>query len=103
MDEAKLKTLWADQRHTLGQICYRLGRRTEADVLAAAKRLGLPERLGPRHDRQPDDPTPEEIAERAAEVRSWWDEKTRAMRSVAKPPRPVEAPQHWWGKWGWDT
>lgn len=33
----------------------------------------------------PDDPTPEEIAERAAEVRSTWSESTRLARQVVKP------------------
>jgi hypothetical protein len=48
--------------------------------------------LPPRHDRKtryrPDtivDPTPDEIRQRAAEVRAGWDDHTEQLRRVMKP------------------
>jgi hypothetical protein len=41
--------------------------------------------------RAPDDPTPEEIAERCAEIRAGWSEAERRRRLVT-PEEPLEAP-----------
>lgn len=40
------------------------------------------------------DPTPEEIAARAAEIRATWDERERILRSTGIVPKPVEVVEY---------
>lgn len=66
-------------------IASRLG--VGADTLGGMRRrLGLPARTAttrpPPRLGEASDPSPEEIAERAAEVRARWDDETRKRRLV---------------------
>lgn len=67
-------------------------------VAVTRRRLGLPPRYGSfaaatRAKAEPIiDPTPAEIAERAAAVRARWDERTREARRVTKTAGAYEFP-----------
>ena len=67
LDKEQLITLWYDDSLTAAEIAMELG--VSASWLSANReRLGLPERMS-RREIPIDDPTPEEIAERCAEIR----------------------------------
>ena len=44
--------------------------------------------------RRPDDPTPEEIAERAAEIRAEWCDEVRAQRETVRQRKDWRPPVH---------
>lgn len=84
VDVAELFRLWhSDLTNT--ELCERLGL-TGGSLWSLRKKYGLPIRKrveNPDRQRRPDDPTPEEIAERAAECRARRskDERERMERS----------------------
>ena len=49
-----------------------------------------------RHQVKYVDPTPEEIAERAAEIRAEWPEQLTRQRQVSKPERLEMRESHLW-------
>ena len=49
-----------------------------------------------RHREKYVDPTPEEIAERAAEIRAEWPEQLTRQRQVSKPERLEMQESHLW-------
>lgn len=86
IDEEKFRALWL-AGVPLRDIASELN--VGADTLGGARRrLGLPARTAaarpPPRDAEPDDPTPAEIAARAAEVRARWDDETRERRRVGR-------------------
>lgn len=96
VDVSEIFRLWgSDLRND--EVAIALGL-TRGQMWSLSRRLKLPQR--PDHlrawteqtGRQQDDPTPEEIAERAAEVRAGWDDATRATRTVGRVNRRYEIP-----------
>lgn len=76
-DEKEFARLWESEL-TLAEICEQLGI-TGGSLWALQKKHGLPARGRPRDtQRRPDDPTPEQIAERAAECRAKRSKEERA-------------------------
>lgn len=82
MDKAKLEAVWGTMK--VADIAA-MNSTTEQAVYYWARKHGLPSRLslassydGPVDD----DPTPDQIAERAAVVRSKWTDKERQRRDV---------------------
>jgi len=87
LDEGEFRALWL-AGVPLRDISSRLN--IGADTLGSVRRrLGLPPRTAATRPRPRaatiDDPTPEQIATRAAEVRARWDEETREKRLVCRP------------------
>lgn len=71
IDVKKLFALWGSDLGTM-QIAAEMGL-TKNQVWSASRRLGLPTRPRSGSDRdQRENPTPEQIAERAAAVRAGW-------------------------------
>lgn len=97
LDEVEFRALWL-AGVPLRDIASRLN--VGADTLGGVRRrLGLPARTAATRPRPRasaiDDPTPEEIATRAAEVRARWDEETRERRRVGRVEGegPVTVPE----------
>ena len=83
IDIQKLFALWAGNLGTM-QIAAEMGL-TKNQVWSAARRLGLPTRPRSGSDRdQRENPTPEEIAKRAAEVRAGWPHGEAEKRMVGR-------------------
>lgn len=86
LDERAFRALW-EAGVPLRDIATRLN--VGADTLGGVRRrLGLPARTATTRPRPRanaiDDPTPAEIAVRAAEVRARWDDETRERRRVGR-------------------
>lgn len=56
------------------------------------KRYGLPPRRHERGGTWPRDPSPQEIEERAAEVRAGWSDEVRQNRGRGSKPQPWRPP-----------
>jgi hypothetical protein len=86
-DIPTLYRLWHQSAETMpvAEICRQLGGISQSHLYALAKRHKLPgrEKFYANHE---DDPTPEEIAERAAEVRRSWPEGEAERRLVGYAP-----------------
>lgn len=80
IDEALFVEMYRDKEVTLTDIANRFGMAADT-VSRRASMMGLPLR-GPIWRPAAVDPTPEEIAERAAEIRSRWSESERRKRIV---------------------
>jgi hypothetical protein len=82
VDVPELFRLWASDMSD-DDVCISL-RIVRATMTKLARQYGLPPRLHAKADplRRPDDPTPEEIAERAAIERSRWTPDEEARRAV---------------------
>lgn len=81
IDVKKLFALWAGNLGTM-QIAAEMGL-TKNQVWSAARRLGLPTRPRSGSDRdQRENPTPDEIAKRAAVVRAGWTPSEARRRLV---------------------
>jgi hypothetical protein len=67
----------------VAEICRQLGGISQSHLYSLAKRHKLPgrEKFYANHE---DDPTPEEIAERAAEVRRSWPDGEAERRMVGR-------------------
>ncbi len=94
VDEAQLKQLWLSGM-SVARISAEL--RISTDSLNRVRvRLGLPARTPTTRAKPGEpyrDPTPEEIAERAAAVRATWTPEVEEKRRVAKSVyRPYEFP-----------
>lgn len=95
-DVAEMFRLWASELKN-DEIAERLGI-TRGQMWSLSRRLKLPQR--PDHlrawcentGRTKDDPSPEEIVQRAAEVRAGWDDATRLQRTVGRVNRRYEIP-----------
>jgi len=75
----KVRTLWLDHTITMQEICWQL-KCSDTYVRKTAKLMGLPRRpIGGCH-RLHVEISPEEIAERAAEVRAGWSDDERERR-----------------------
>jgi len=96
IDVAEVFRLWASDLKN-DEIADQIGI-TRGQMWSLSRRLKLPQR--PDHlrawtensGRQKDDPTPEQIAERAAEIRQGWDAATRENRAVCRTPRRYQIP-----------
>lgn len=83
IDIKKLFALWSSDLGTM-EIAAKMGL-TKNQVWSASRRLGLPTRPRSGSDRdQRERPTPEEIAERAAEVRAGWAPGEAEKRLVGR-------------------
>ncbi len=80
----ELFRLWASDMSD-DELCISL-RIVRATMSKLASRYGLPPRYHAKGDpqRRPDDPTPEEIAERAAIERSRWTPEEEQRRAVGR-------------------
>ena len=77
IDEKKFVRMWHSEA-TLAEICETLGI-TGGSLWFLQKKHGLPARGRPRDtQRRPDDPTPEQIEQRAAECRAKRTKEERA-------------------------
>jgi hypothetical protein len=83
-DEVKLRKLWPNSSLSLGQIASLLGL-PRSTLRTIAVRLGLPSREN-IYNHQRDDPTAEEIAQRAAECRLKHYKEKRAEPYYKNPP-----------------
>jgi hypothetical protein len=87
VDIPTLYRLWNESAETMpvAEICRQLGGISQSHLYSLAKRHKLPgrEKFYANHE---DDPTPEEIAERAAEVRRGWAEGVAEQRLVGYVP-----------------
>lgn len=82
MDREKFLAAWGDTSLTVRDIAWMFNC-TAFQVRHHAIRFGAPVRPNGGCARQSaDDPTPEEIEERSAVVRSWWSEETRERRMI---------------------
>ena len=97
LDEGAFRALWLAGM-PLRDIASRLN--VGADTLGGVRRrLGLPARTATTRPRPRantiDDPTPAEIAARAAEVRARWDDETRERRRVGRTDDggPIAVPE----------
>lgn len=94
VDKKKLRELWKTER-TNADIAEELGI-TAVQLYVAGQKLKLGQRWGcvRRVYEKPVDPTPEEIAERAAEIRAEWpegEEERRLVGNVAAPRWTIPA------------
>ena len=90
-DKNLLKQLWADGK-THGEIAAALG--CSAGYVEKLRiRHGLPQRPRCQHGPQEDDPTPEEIAQRKAEIRARHLEALRDEHPEASRSRAGRASQ----------
>lgn len=87
VDVPNLFRLWASDISD-DELCIAL-RIVRATMTRLARRYGLPPRLHAKGDtqRRPDDPTPEEIVERAAIERSRWTPEEEERRAVGRGRR----------------
>jgi len=87
VDIPTLFRLWNESAETMpvAEICRQLGGISQSHLYSLAKRHKLPgrEKFYSTHE---DDPTPEEIAERAAEVRRGWADGVAEQRLVGYAP-----------------
>lgn len=83
IDDRAFSELWNDEDISTTEIANILKLCTDT-VRAHAARLGLPAKVTPGNGRRKSDPTPEEILERAEEVRSRWTPGERKRRCVVK-------------------
>lgn len=82
VDVAKLFRLHADTSLTTGEVCHRLGV-TRNQMYALQKRYGLENRTTSKTaQRRHDDPSPAEIAERAAWCREQRTKEDRARDEI---------------------
>lgn len=93
LDAKKVFELWhSDLRNDEVAVALGVSRNYLAKVRS---RYGLPKRPDERGVHEEDNPTPEQIAERAAEIRSRWSESEHRLRQVGatrarwQPPRYV--------------
>ena len=85
VDVPTLFKLWNDPELSKPDVAFRLGIST-VHLLRLKKRYGLPEKPWRRRCVQVvPDPTPEEIAERAAECRAKWSTDERRRERVCAP------------------
>lgn len=93
VDEARFRTLW-NAGVSVARISVELGIATDS-LNRVRARLGLAART-PQSRAKPAepyrDPTPSEIAERAAAVRKTWTPEIEERRRVSKTPPPYEFP-----------
>lgn len=75
IDEDRLRELWATTLPIM-DVCWALGA-YHSEVVARARRLGLPPRPRHQHEETEVSPTPEQIEERCATIRRtrWTDEE----------------------------
>ena len=93
IDVKRLFALWGGNMGTM-QIAAAMGL-TKNQVWSAARRLGLPTRPRSGSDRdQRENPTPEQIAERAAAVRAGWPEGEAERRMVGQRQRRWSLPSY---------
>lgn len=93
LDARKVFELWhSDLRNDEVAVALGVSRNYLAKIRS---RYGLPRRPDERGAHEEDNPTPEEIAERAAIIRERWTESERKLREVGavrarwQPPRYV--------------
>jgi len=85
LDAGHLIALWMDTSLCNDEVCKRLAC-SFSKARSAAKRLGLPTaRMGCNTGRRPDDPSPEEIAERCREIQARWTDEERNDRAGVAP------------------
>jgi hypothetical protein len=79
--------MWMDYSYTRAEVSFILGI-PKSSCFTLAKAWGLPvERDGFRQNCNNPDPTPEEIRERCAEIRSRWTDEEWEMRSKGSSPQ----------------
>ena len=89
----RLCELWAGNMGTM-QIAAAMGL-TKTQVWSASRRLGLPTRPRSGSDRdQRENPTPEQIAQRAAEVRAGWPPGEEEKRLVGPRRKRYSIPNY---------
>lgn len=80
IDEDRLRELWATPVPIM-DVCWALGA-YHSEVVARARRLGLPPRPKYQHEEVEVTPTPEEIEERSAAIRQTrWTEEDHMRRA----------------------
>ena len=80
IDDDRLRALWATTMPIM-DVCWELGA-YHSEVVARARRIGLPPRPRHQHDENEVSPTPEQIEERCAAIRrTRWSEEEFVRRA----------------------
>lgn len=90
MNRPKFEKSWKSSS-SVGEVSSRLGI-TEQSAYYWARKFGLKMFCDPHGDE--DSPTPEEIAERAAEIRKSWSDEETERRAVGRVRGRYEIPSY---------
>ena len=91
--EEELKNVWAT--HSVSDIA-KMFETTEQTIYGRARAFGLPARGSQKHLGEgpaPDDPSPEEIEQRAAAIKASWTDEQRRCRCVDRRRYRYEIPK----------
>lgn len=89
MNQKKFERVWK-RCENVSQVCQKM-KISEASAYYWARKFGLPMFCGISDENTP---TPEEIAERAAEIRKSWSEEEMARRVVGRMRSRYEIPSY---------
>jgi hypothetical protein len=92
VDARKVFALWANPELGTLEIASRLGL-TKSQIWCVSRRLRLPPRPRAEMERL-SAPSPEEIAERCAQVRAGWSDEEREKRCVGQGQRSWRLPSY---------
>lgn len=89
MNQKNFERVWR-KSDNVGEVCKKLNV-TEASAYYWARKFGLPMFCGTSDENSP---TPEEIEERAAEIRKSWSEEETQRRAVGRIRGRYEIPSY---------